>query len=141
MTTPFWYNEPTIIFNRESILQIYPTQQMTFEAKLNAITRLVILMTILGFILTSNWNLIIIAIVTLLMIFVIYKMRKQYMLKDYENKIKKEGFSLNSSLSISLASFNSSLKSYSKYESKRNVFLFGKAMVSSDFGKLIKRYA
>ena len=34
MTTPFWFNDPIILFNQESILQIWPTQQMSFEAKL-----------------------------------------------------------------------------------------------------------
>ena len=52
MTTPFWSNDPTILFNKESILQLWPTQQMTFEAKLNAISRVVIVMSILGFLMT-----------------------------------------------------------------------------------------
>ena len=71
MTTPFWSNDPTILFNKESILQIWPTQQMTFEAKLNTISRIVIIMSLLGFIFTKNWNLIIIGIVTLAIIFMI----------------------------------------------------------------------
>jgi hypothetical protein len=92
MTTPFWSNDPTIIFNKESILQVWPTQQMTFEAKLNAISRLVILMTLLGFIFTRNFNLIIIGIVTLAIIFTLYKLRKQNLVSSL---IKKEGFSIN----------------------------------------------
>ena len=53
MTTPFWFNDPTILFNKENILQVWPTQQMTFEAKLNAISRIVIVMSLLGFIFTN----------------------------------------------------------------------------------------
>ena len=71
--TIIWINDPTILLNKDHIFDLWPVKAMCFEAKLNAITRLIILLTILGFILTSNWNLIIIAIVTLLMIFVIYK--------------------------------------------------------------------
>ena len=37
MTTPFWSNEPTILFNKDDILQLWPTENMSFEAKLNAI--------------------------------------------------------------------------------------------------------
>jgi len=96
MTTPFWFNDPTILFNKESILQIWPTQQMTFETKLNAISRLVLFMSLLGFIFTRNSNLIIIGIVTLTIIFTLYKLRKQSIVKF------KEGFSVNSSIQPSV---------------------------------------
>ena len=92
MTTPFWFNDPIILFNKESILEIWPTQQMTFESKLNAISRLVIFMSLLGFIFTRNLNLIIIGIVTLAIIFTLYKLRKQSIVKF------KEGFSVNPSI-------------------------------------------
>jgi hypothetical protein len=95
MTTPFWSNDPTILFNKESMLQFWPTQQMTFESKLNAISRLVIIMSVLGFIFTRNFNLIIIGIITLAIIFTIYKLRKQ---KLVSSLIKKEGFSVNPSM-------------------------------------------
>ncbi|MFW9951898.1 MAG: hypothetical protein ACFFKA_17410, partial [Candidatus Thorarchaeota archaeon] len=39
MTTPFWSNEPTILFNTDNILQVWPQPAMSFEAKLNAISR------------------------------------------------------------------------------------------------------
>jgi len=90
MTTPFWFNDPIILFNKESILEIWPTQQMSFEAKLNAISRIVIFMSLLGFIFTRNLKLIIIGIVTLAIIFTLYKLRKQ--------SIIKEGFSVNPSM-------------------------------------------
>jgi len=94
MTTPFWLNEPTILFNKDSILQLWPTQQMNFEAKLNAISRIIIFMSLLGFLFTRNINIIIIGIVTLAIIFTLYKLRKQ---KIVSSLIKKEGFSGNSS--------------------------------------------
>ena len=95
MTTPFWSNDPTILFNKESLLQIWPNQQMTFESKLNAISRLVIIMTILGFIFTRNFNLIIIGTLTLAILYTLYKLRKQQLVSSL---IKKEGFSVNSSM-------------------------------------------
>ena len=98
MTTPFWFNDPIILFNKESILEIWPTQQMSFEAKLNAISRLVIFMSLLGFIFTRNFKLIIIGIVTLAIIFTLYKLRKQSIVKF------KEGFSVNSSIQPSALS-------------------------------------
>jgi hypothetical protein len=101
MTTPFWSNDPTILFNKESILQLWPTQQMTFEAKLNSISRIVIVMSILGFLFTRNANLLIIGIVTLAIIFTLYRLRKQTIVSSL---VKKEGFSLNPSSSLSALS-------------------------------------
>jgi hypothetical protein len=93
MTTPFWSNDPTILFNKDSITQLWPMPQMTFEVKLNAISRIVCLLTILGFLFTRNWNILIIGILTLAIIFSIYKFRKQEIVSSL---IKKEGFVMNS---------------------------------------------
>jgi hypothetical protein len=52
-------------------------------------------MTLLGFLFTRNINIIIIGIVTLAIIFTLYKLRKQNLVSSL---IKKEGFSVNSSM-------------------------------------------
>ena len=83
MTTPFWSNDPTILFNKESLLQIWPKQQMTFESKLNAISRLVIIMTILGFIFTRNVNLIIIGTLTLAILYTLYKLMNELSVEHF----------------------------------------------------------
>ena len=92
MTAIFWSNDPTILFNKESMLQLWPTQKMTFESKLNAISRLIIVISILGFVFTRNFNLLIIGIITLAIIFTLYRLRKQKLVSSFV----KEGFSLNS---------------------------------------------
>ena len=96
MTTPFWSNDPTILFNKDNLLQLWPNQQMTFECKLNAISRLVLFMTILGFLFTRNINLLIIGVITLALIFSIYKLRKQNIINSLLDK--KEGFTANGSV-------------------------------------------
>ena len=78
MTTPFWSNEPTILFKSDSILQILPLQSsMSFEAKLNAISRLVIILSLLGFVFTAKLHFLIIGVITLAIIYSFYKYRKQ----------------------------------------------------------------
>jgi hypothetical protein len=94
MTTPFWTNEPTILFDKEGILQLWPTQQMSFESKLNAITRLIIIMTILGFIFTGNKQILFISVITLGIMFKLYRLRKEQIVGSLV-KNKKEGFSNN----------------------------------------------
>jgi hypothetical protein len=92
MITPFWLNDPTIIFNKEYIFQLWPRQEMTFEQKLNTISRTVIFMTILGFVVTKNWSIVIVGIITLLIILALYKLRKNDIVSSLS---KKEGFKNN----------------------------------------------
>ena len=88
MTTQFWSNDPTILFNKDLIFELWPTTDMYYEQKLNAITRLIILITILGYILIMSLRILVIGFLTLVVIFVLFKMRKQNLTKD----MMKEGF-------------------------------------------------
>jgi len=96
MTIQFWINDPTVLFNKDNILELWPTSDMCYEQKLNAITRLIILITILGYISTMSTRILVIGFLTLAVIFVLFKMRKQKLTKE----MVKEGFSENSSPSI-----------------------------------------
>lgn len=88
MTIQFWTNEPTILFNKEYIFELWPTINMCYEQKLNAISRLIILITILGYILTMSQRILVIGFITLILIFILFNMRKQKITKDMIN----EGF-------------------------------------------------
>ena len=54
MTTSFWLNNPNILFKTGEISNIWPSSEMPFEGKLNAMTRLVILLTGIGFLITKT---------------------------------------------------------------------------------------
>ena len=82
MTTQFWTNEPTILFNKEYMLELWPSANMNYEQKLNAITRLIILISILGYILTMSTRIIFVGIATLVIIFVLFKTKKQKLTKE-----------------------------------------------------------
>jgi hypothetical protein len=77
-----------MLFNKDYIFELWPTIDMCYEQKLNAITRLIILITILGYILTMSQRILVIGVLTLVVIFVLFKMRKQKLTKD----MMKEGF-------------------------------------------------
>jgi len=90
MTTPiqFWSNDPTIIMNKDYIFEVWPTPKMSFEQKLNAISRLIIILTVLGFIFTMSTKLLLVGIITLVVIFALYKSRKQKVTKEmFQNLI------------------------------------------------------
>jgi len=46
ITTPFWYTDPSIIFETSSITEIFPSKRFDIIRKLNAIVRLSIIYTI-----------------------------------------------------------------------------------------------
>ena len=84
-----WINNPTILLNNNTIIEIWPTQQMCYERKINAMTRLIIILTILGFILTRSMKILLIGFITLIVIYFFYK-QSWY---KYSFKNNKEGFS------------------------------------------------
>ena len=86
MTIQFWSNDPTVLFNKEYILELWPTTNMCYEQKLNAITRLVILITILGYISTMSERILLVGGLTLAVVFVLFTMRKQKITKEMLNE-------------------------------------------------------
>lgn len=73
---PFWSNDFTVIFNKNYITELWPSPEMSYEQKLNAITRCVLLLTFLGFIGTMNVNIIIVGLLTIGVIYFMFKQRK-----------------------------------------------------------------
>jgi hypothetical protein len=86
----FWTNDPTVLFNKEYMFELWPTINMCYEQKLNAITRLVILITILGYVSTTSSRILVVGILTLAVIFALFKMRKQKITSQMLN----EGFNI-----------------------------------------------
>jgi len=87
MTTPFWLDNPSILLNTDEIKQIWPSSDMSFESKLNAITRIVLLFTILGFLLSKNIKILISGIVTLgaIVLLFITNKKKESKKENFEN--------------------------------------------------------
>ena len=69
----FWTNKPSILFSMSFITELWPLDEMTREQKLNAITRLVILLTLTGFLATNNYKILITGIVSIVFLVFTYK--------------------------------------------------------------------
>lgn len=82
MAIQFWTNNPIILFNKNYIYELWPTTDMCYEQKLNAISRLIILLSILGYILTLSKKILAVGVITLLMIYLLYSTRKQKLTKE-----------------------------------------------------------
>lgn len=50
----FWIHDPTVLMASDQVTQIWPNAGMSSAQKLNAITRLVIVLSLLGYALTGN---------------------------------------------------------------------------------------
>ena len=81
---PFWSTNPNVLLNKEHILEFFPVEDMTFTQKLNAITRVIILMTIITFAYTQKLQIVIVGTISIFFI---------YMLHQYKSK-PAEGFDL-----------------------------------------------
>lgn len=90
MSIPFWANDPSILLNKDYLFQIWPTPTMCFEQKLNAISRLIIYITFIGYLFTFSLRILIIGLITLFIIFIYFKLRKQKITKE----ILEEGFTV-----------------------------------------------
>ena len=90
MVSVFWLDNPSILFNKKKIMELWPQSNFSFECKLNAITRLVILLTILGYLFTHNMKILITGIITIGVVILLYK--TQHKKKKLDKKMLKEGF-------------------------------------------------
>ncbi len=88
MPVPIWYNDPSVLLNKEYILELWPRSSMKeYNQKVNAIVRLVLILTFVGTLLSKSIKFLLIGVITLGVIFVICNQ------KSSNNKL--EGFSDN----------------------------------------------
>ena len=114
MSDIFWASKPSILFERKGTnIKIWPSADMHYVSKLNAVTRLTIILTILGYMYNQSSNILIVGVVTIILILLIHMYYKKTGKKitalfqttdtssfdDEENGI--EGFSMSPSTVIS----------------------------------------
>ena len=71
----FWLKDPTVLLNKDYINQVWPKRGMSSEEKLNAASRLVVFLTILGYLITMSTNVFMIGAVTLGVIVLIHQIQ------------------------------------------------------------------
>jgi hypothetical protein len=97
MKVEFWLNKPIVLLNKEYITELFPNKEYSLERKLNALTRIIIILSILGYILTKSTRIIVTLITTLVIIVILYRTQKDKKMKLTKEKIEeirdtKEGF-------------------------------------------------
>jgi hypothetical protein len=61
----FWLNKPTILFKKNKITQLWPNENMNYNDKLNAISRFIILLCVIGYMCLQKMNILLIGLITL----------------------------------------------------------------------------
>ena len=90
MTTAFWLNDPKILLKNDQITAIWPHKSMTSNEKLNAISRLVILLTVIGIVVSHSLCILVTGVVTLGIILFLHRAKIFKGSDDLKNV--KEGF-------------------------------------------------
>lgn len=68
---PFWGSDPNILFSPGSILEVFPVSSMSYAQKLNAVSRLVIFLVLVFYVVLRTWRVVIMGILTLASIWVL----------------------------------------------------------------------
>ena len=77
VSSVFWIENPKILLNKEFITDISFNNNMILEEKLNALTRFIILVSLLGFLLMNEKSILLLGLTFILVIILYY-----YYLKD-----------------------------------------------------------
>jgi hypothetical protein len=86
-----WLTNPIILVDKNAITQLWPMENMTREQKINAITRLVILLTLMGFLFLNNIKILITGIIALLiLLFTYYILNKNANLNNVKETFSNE---------------------------------------------------
>ena len=80
--TNFWLENPNVLLNKNYITEIWPNSDFDLARKLNAITRIIIIMAILGYFLTKSPYIPISAVVSLIVLVIIYKSKGKMSIKE-----------------------------------------------------------
>lgn len=86
--TIVWLKDPKILLNKKYVKIIWPKKDFTPEQKLNAITRLIIILVLLGYLITGNWKIIVLGIIALLLFVFLYNTRNNK--KDKAKSLKEK---------------------------------------------------
>jgi len=87
---PFWAESPEILIDKDSLMELFPTEHMTYNQKLNAITRTILILTIAVFVVSRSMQTIFISAMTIFTIFIL----QHYHSKDEREKDRKKRLAL-----------------------------------------------
>ena len=93
MSNSFWFNNPKILFDKNQITEMWPSKDLDYTRKLNAVTRLILILALFGMVTGNFMKILIATAITLVIIVMMYNSKKTDSIKDkLKKEIIKEGF-------------------------------------------------
>jgi len=141
----FWIDQPTILFNSEYIKEIWVYSSMDRNQKLNAISRLVILLSLIGYFCFNTYIIFILGLILLGVIVIIQKTPRKEGFKDLEDYQRIQSNNPVQNVLLTEYKYNKDKKSASvKYdnEKEKNInqtaknFILQENIENSDIGKI-----
>ena len=68
MNNAFWLNNPSILINKDHFTELWPSTNLSYAAQLNALTRTIIILSLLGYFITKSPKILITSSVTIVII-------------------------------------------------------------------------
>jgi len=87
MTEKFWLSDPYILLNNDKILDLFPSSFKNLNANLNALTRLMLLISLISYALTRSSE-IILYLITSLVVIVLFSKYKSNKSSEKNGKLK-----------------------------------------------------
>jgi hypothetical protein len=91
MSDVSWVNKPSILLNEKYIYELYPQTFMSKNRKINAISRLIIILTLISYLATMKLSYLLSGIISLGLIYIIsFKKKEGFKLKDKVQKTEND---------------------------------------------------
>lgn len=134
LAIPFWYENPNIFFQYPYLFEFFPVDCMTYNQKLNAISRTILLLTLISFLLTQRVRILIIGAIILVSIYLLhfYKTKEQEKTNELKNKMSAEA------MTEAMEGFeNPGLEVLKKYPGKHSQTVFDNPSLSNPFSNVL----
>ena len=73
MQTKDWFSDPTLLFDKQYIMEIIPNYEWDKNRNINALTRLIVFLTIIMTIVLQRLSVPIIGVISILLVYIIFK--------------------------------------------------------------------
>ena len=85
-----WWENPKILLDKNHILDIFPKQHMTFNEKINALSRLILITILIYCIFIDNYQLLLLLLFTVIIIYIYFNNSRKTNSPLYKESNKKE---------------------------------------------------
>ena len=87
MYTPFWFNQPNILYDTNYLFEIFPVKEYDTIRKLNAVLRFSIYYSIISYLYNRDTNMFAIPIITAVVTYLIWKNNKEIQTDSFKTNL------------------------------------------------------